>query len=106
MVQPKQTYAQFEITRTNFRRILCTHSFSGLSRLTSLAASEIHWIGPKHHSRAQTEPARILRRQSILLTEYMNQVAPTDELPADDLQPILVGLFGEVGSIMATAKTL
>jgi NTP pyrophosphatase (non-canonical NTP hydrolase) len=42
----------------------------------------------------------------MLLTEYMNQVEPTDELPADDLQPILLGLFGEVGSIMATAKKL
>lgn len=34
----------------------------------------------------------------------MNQVAPTDQLPGDDLQPVLLGLFGEVGSIMATAK--
>jgi len=34
----------------------------------------------------------------------MNQIAPTDRLSADDLQPILLGLFGEVGSIMATAK--
>jgi hypothetical protein len=34
----------------------------------------------------------------------MNQVGPTDRLPLDDLQPILLGLFGEVGSIMATAK--
>jgi hypothetical protein len=44
------------------------------------------------------------QHRSILLTDYMNQVAPTDRLPADDLQPILLGLFGEVGSIMATAK--
>ncbi len=42
--------------------------------------------------------------RSILLTDYMHQVAPTDRLAADDLQPILLGLFGEVGSIMATAK--
>src|SRR5579863_2905581 len=34
----------------------------------------------------------------------MRQVAPTDTLPTDDLQPVLLGLFGEVGSIMATAK--
>ena len=39
-----------------------------------------------------------------VLTDYMNQVEPTDRLPFDDLQPILLGLFGEVGSIMATAK--
>ena len=42
--------------------------------------------------------------RSALLTDYMNQVEPTDKLPSDDLQPILLGLFGEVGSIMATAK--
>lgn len=34
----------------------------------------------------------------------MNQVEPTDRLPPDDLQPILLGLFGEVGGIMAAAK--
>jgi hypothetical protein len=34
----------------------------------------------------------------------MVQVEPTDRLPLNDLQPILLGLFGEVGSIMATAK--
>jgi len=42
--------------------------------------------------------------RSVLLIDYMNQVEPTDKLPLDDLQPILLGLFGEVGSIMATAK--
>jgi len=40
----------------------------------------------------------------VLLTDYMNQIEPTDKLALDDLQPILLGLFGEVGSIMATAK--
>jgi NTP pyrophosphatase (non-canonical NTP hydrolase) len=40
----------------------------------------------------------------VLLTQYMDQVEPTDKLALDDLQPILLGLFGEVGSIMATAK--
>ncbi len=44
--------------------------------------------------------------RSVLITEYMHQVLPTDRLPAGDLQPILLGLFGEVGSIMATAKKL
>jgi hypothetical protein len=39
-----------------------------------------------------------------LLTDYMTQIEPTDRLPTGDLQPILLGLFGEVGSIMATAK--
>ncbi len=41
--------------------------------------------------------------RSILITDYMSQVAPTDRLPPD-LRPILLGVFGEVGSIMATAK--
>jgi len=36
----------------------------------------------------------------------MSRVEPTDRLPIDDLQPVLLGLFGEVGSIMATAKKL
>jgi NTP pyrophosphatase (non-canonical NTP hydrolase) len=43
---------------------------------------------------------------SILLTDYIGQVEPTDKLPVDDIQPVLLGLFGEVGSIMATAKKL
>lgn len=46
------------------------------------------------------------QHRSILLADYMSQVEPTDRLPASDLQPILLGLFGEVGSIMATAKKL
>lgn len=44
--------------------------------------------------------------RSISLAEYARQVEPTDRLPLDDLQPVLLGLFGEVGSIMATAKKL
>ena len=42
--------------------------------------------------------------RSILLTEYMAQVEQTDTLPFEDLEPVLLGLFGEVGSITATAK--
>ena len=41
---------------------------------------------------------------SKLLCDYMQQIEPTDKLPQDNLQPVLMGLFGEVGSIMATAK--
>lgn len=44
--------------------------------------------------------------RSILLREYMEAIAPTDRLPLDDFRPVLMGLFGEVGSIMATAKKL
>ncbi len=43
-------------------------------------------------------------KRSILLRDYMKAIAPTDRLPQDDLRPVLMGLFGEVGSIMATAK--
>jgi hypothetical protein len=46
------------------------------------------------------------QHRSILLVEYMSQVEPTDRFSTGDLQPILLGLFGEVGSIMATAKKL
>jgi NTP pyrophosphatase (non-canonical NTP hydrolase) len=42
--------------------------------------------------------------RSVLLADYMSQVAPTDVLSPEGLQPVLLGLFGEVGSIMATAK--
>lgn len=42
--------------------------------------------------------------RSILLAEYMSEVQPTDRLLFGELYPILLGLFGEVGSIMATAK--
>ena len=41
---------------------------------------------------------------TILLRDYMREIEPTDKLPQDNLQPVLMGLFGEVGSIMATAK--
>jgi hypothetical protein len=46
------------------------------------------------------------QHRSILLTDYMGQVEATDRLPVSDLEPILLGLFGEVGSIMAAAKKL
>lgn len=45
-------------------------------------------------------------KSAIQLDEYARQVAPTDKLAAGDLQPVLLGLFGEVGSIMAAAKKL
>jgi hypothetical protein len=43
-------------------------------------------------------------QRSVLLTDYIIQVEPTDRLAVGDLQPVLLGLFGEVGSLMATAK--
>lgn len=41
---------------------------------------------------------------SISLSEYAATVAPTDVLDRRDLRPVLLGLYGEVGGIMATAK--
>ena len=41
---------------------------------------------------------------SIRLCEYMEQIEATDRLPDDNLQPVLMGLFGEVGSLMTTVK--
>ena len=40
----------------------------------------------------------------MLLCNYMQEIELTDKLPQDNLHPVLMGLFGEVGSIMATAK--
>lgn len=43
---------------------------------------------------------------TVLLQHYMQQIEPTDMLPKNDLHPVKMGLFGEVGGIMATAKKL
>src|SRR5438105_3011251 len=59
------------------------------------------WTGAEHLNKAMSRESQ---HRSILLAEYMSHVAPTDKLAADDPEPILLGLFGEVGSIMATAK--
>lgn len=40
------------------------------------------------------------------LYAYVHEIALTDKLPKDDLRPVLMGLFGEVGSLMAPAKKL
>ena len=47
-----------------------------------------------------------LTSRSIPLQDYVDAIRPTDLLPEDDLRPVLMGLFGEVGSIMAPAKKL
>lgn len=43
---------------------------------------------------------------SVSLQQYFKTVSDTDRLPKNDLKPALMGLFGEVGSIMAPAKKL
>ena len=65
-----------------------------------------HSTGPEPHSKPQKGKRLNRPHRSLLLTDYMSQVGPTDQLSLDDLQPVLLGLFGEVGSIMATAKKL
>ncbi|WP_270374776.1 MULTISPECIES: nucleoside triphosphate pyrophosphohydrolase family protein [Alphaproteobacteria] len=42
----------------------------------------------------------------ILLSEYEREVAPTDRFSDTEMTPILLGLFGEVGSVMSTSKKL
>lgn len=57
--------------------------------------------------RLQQDNANNIRAQELkLLSDYIKQIAPTDRLPKDDLRPVLLGLFGEIGSVMATAKKL
>jgi NTP pyrophosphatase (non-canonical NTP hydrolase) len=43
-------------------------------------------------------------RSAIRLEEYVDETIETDRLDKGDLQPILFGLFGEVGGIMAAIK--
>lgn len=40
---------------------------------------------------------------TILLADYVRQVEPTDKMPPE-IEPVLFGLFGEVGSVMAASK--
>ena len=45
-----------------------------------------------------------MRQEATLLRDYTRDITPTDMLPPDNLHPVLLGLFGEVGSVMAVAK--
>lgn len=40
----------------------------------------------------------------LLLSDYVKDISETDVLEKNDLNPVLHGLFGEVGGIMSTAK--
>ena len=55
-------------------------------------------------SPSQTVGSEDDSRRSMFLSDYTDQIEETDKLPEDDLRPVLLGLFGEVGSVMATAK--
>ena len=50
------------------------------------------------------QPGKQSSQGRLLLQDYVREIAPTDKLPQNSLSPVLMGLFGEVGSIMATAK--
>ena len=52
----------------------------------------------------QNPHKQVTSRSTILLRDYMREIKSTDKLPQDNLLPVLMGLYGEVGSIMATAK--
>lgn len=41
---------------------------------------------------------------STTLEDYLREIEPTDRLPPDRLEPVLMGLFGEVGGILAALK--
>ena len=45
-----------------------------------------------------------MRQEATLLRDYSRDITPTDMLPLDNLHPVLLGLFGEVGSVMTVAK--
>ena len=49
---------------------------------------------------------RKTRSRSRLLRDYMRAVEGTDKLPPADLEPALMGLYGEVGSVMASTKNI
>ena len=43
---------------------------------------------------------------AVELQVYVDLICLTDRLPPDDLRPVLMGLYGEVGSVMAPVKKL
>ena len=47
---------------------------------------------------------KIPLQNSILLRDYAEKIAKTEKLSEENLKPVLLGLFGEVGSVMATSK--
>ncbi len=45
-----------------------------------------------------------MNKAALTISDYLKFVDDTDRLPVNELSPILHGLFGEVGSLMAAAK--
>lgn len=54
--------------------------------------------------KGQATEVETASRVSALLRGYVRRAAKTSDLPEGDPRPVLQGLFGEVGSVMATAK--
>lgn len=47
-----------------------------------------------------------LSASHVLVSDYQEEVAETDRFRIEEMTPILLGLFGEVGSVMSTSKKL
>ena len=45
----------------------------------------------------------IIPASTLLIADYLREVAPTDKMPPE-IKPVLFGLYGEVGGIMAASK--
>lgn len=43
---------------------------------------------------------------SLLLSDYASEIAATDVLSPTDFNPVLQGLYGEIGGIMSTVKNM
>ena len=56
-------------------------------------------------TRRKIEALRV-RKRTLLLRNYTNDIAHTDFLPKNDIRPVLMGLVGEVGSVLAAGKKL
>jgi len=46
------------------------------------------------------------RKRTLLLRRYVTDIAHTDFLSKEDVRPVLMGLVGEVGSVLAAGKKL
>jgi len=46
------------------------------------------------------------RKRTLLLRRYTKEISHTDFLPGGDIRPVLMGLVGEVGSVLAAGKKL
>ena len=53
-----------------------------------------------------SEHGVIISKGRLTINDYLRVVKETDRLPKNDLSPVLHGLFGEVGGIMAAAKKI